>query len=265
MSKVLYPKHLENMLEHIFLDIEKKLEPKMKAFLIARYKSLGVKTDGTDPDPVNDLWDMVVDTVSKTTMTIKLERLHKAMRLWTAGQVSQAIENMTGLNKKDKEIASMVVEKSLDDPDILQTQKEFIKNEKSMLEDVGKDYIEGIQQTAYEGFIQGQSLDKIADGMSEFTELSENKAKFWAHDQCGDVYAKYTETMHKKAGIENYRWKGMMDNHERDDHRELEGRIFSWAAGAIATGLLSKPGAKHPGEDYNCRCLAIPTMEDVTN
>lgn len=60
----------------------------------------------------------------------------------------------------------------------------------------------------------------------------------------------------KQAGITNqYVWRTQRDERVRRSHRMNDGRIFSWAA---------VPDTGHPGEDYNCRCEAIPYVEGQT-
>lgn len=54
----------------------------------------------------------------------------------------------------------------------------------------------------------------------------------------------------KPAGLsDQYVWRTQRDERVRRSHRMNDGRVFSWAD-APATG--------HPGEDYNCRCEAVP-------
>lgn len=45
----------------------------------------------------------------------------------------------------------------------------------------------------------------------------------------------------------------------RADHRRLNGKIFSWNAPPIVDMRTGRRG--HPGDDYQCRCVAIPVFE----
>ncbi len=60
----------------------------------------------------------------------------------------------------------------------------------------------------------------------------------------------------KKADrqTESYVWRTMQDAKVRTDHRYNDGRIFRW----------DDPDMFHPGEDYGCRCRAIPYVEGET-
>lgn len=54
----------------------------------------------------------------------------------------------------------------------------------------------------------------------------------------------------KEAGATGqYVWRTQHDKRVRTSHRVNDGRIFSWS---------DPPPSGHPGEDYNCRCEAVP-------
>lgn len=47
----------------------------------------------------------------------------------------------------------------------------------------------------------------------------------------------------------HYVWRTLGDDKVRPSHAANNGRLFSWA---------NPPATGHPGEDYNCRCEAVP-------
>lgn len=60
----------------------------------------------------------------------------------------------------------------------------------------------------------------------------------------------------KQAGItDQYVWRTLRDERVRPSHRMNDGRVFSWS---------DPPATGHPGEDYNCRCEAVPFVADET-
>jgi SPP1 gp7 family putative phage head morphogenesis protein len=60
----------------------------------------------------------------------------------------------------------------------------------------------------------------------------------------------------KQAAVtDRYVWRTRRDERVRLSHRMNDGRIFSWS---------ERPDTGHPGEDYNCRCEAIPYVEGQT-
>ena len=60
----------------------------------------------------------------------------------------------------------------------------------------------------------------------------------------------------KQAGItDQYIWRTRCDERVRPSHRINDGRIFSWS---------DPPATGHPGDDYNCRCEAVPFVAGET-
>jgi hypothetical protein len=51
------------------------------------------------------------------------------------------------------------------------------------------------------------------------------------------------------VATEQYVWRTQRDSKVRGAHRANDGRIFSWS---------NPPPTGHPGQDFNCRCEAIP-------
>jgi SPP1 gp7 family putative phage head morphogenesis protein len=171
---------------------------------------------------------------------------------WTTKETVNVFKKKRGVSKLSIDLAVAQVE-ALRESDIVANYAEgFMRTNLEMVELAGNEYIEGIYTVAKDGYLNGLSLRQMTDQMKEFTDGNISKAKFWATDQIGDAWASYNKAAQKSAGVEKYRWRTMGDNAVRDDHRELNGKVFDWETGAAATGLLTKPGAKHPGEDYRC-------------
>lgn len=90
--------------------------------------------------------------------------------------------------------------------------------------------------------------------------MSKRHAKLIARDQTAKLNADITESQQRDAGVSKYEWSGVMDRRERKSHRELEGKIISWDNPPdVGNGRKC-----HPGQDYQCRCCAIPVF-DIDN
>ncbi len=62
-------------------------------------------------------------------------------------------------------------------------------------------------------------------------------------------------SLKQAANTERYVWRTQRDERVRPSHRMNDGRIFSWS---------DPPSTGHPGEDYNCRCEAVPYFPGST-
>lgn len=89
--------------------------------------------------------------------------------------------------------------------------------------------------------------------------VSRHKAKFLARQETGLLMAKFHESRCRDIGITDYIWSAAMDERTRDDHRELNGKRFSFANPPIAD---KRTGARaNPSEYFGCRCTARPVVE----
>lgn len=100
-----------------------------------------------------------------------------------------------------------------------------------------------------------ESLDKIVNEYGGIGEIARNRV--------GDFSASVNSKIYSMFGIKRYVWRTRRDHKVRDCHKSFDGHIFRvdqppeiWYMtkhGRVYTGRHC-----HPGEDYNCRCRAIP-------
>ena len=72
---------------------------------------------------------------------------------------------------------------------------------------------------------------------------------------------KLKETIYTDAGVPKYKWGTVVGSpgHEvRHSHAILKGKIFRWDNPPVVN---EKGDRKNPGEDFGCRCFAIPIVE----
>lgn len=102
------------------------------------------------------------------------------------------------------------------------------------------------------GVGQGLRFEEIAKQISREGEISLNRARLVARDQTGKIYSEAQEAVQADAGITHYTWSTSLDSRVRDTHEAKEGQTFAWNSPPSDTG--------HPGEDINCRCVAVPLV-----
>lgn len=106
--------------------------------------------------------------------------------------------------------------------------------------------------------VRAEDMAKIIE--SEWG-VSRRKAKFLARQETSLMVSKFREERYGEAGVTMYRWETSHDERVRQDHKDLNGRIFKFKEPPItdrATGQRN-----NPGEDFNCRCIAIPILKGV--
>lgn len=94
------------------------------------------------------------------------------------------------------------------------------------------------------------------------------KAKFLARQETSLLMTKFKETRYVAAGVNEYKWQSVAGSKlhpVRPRHKELDaaskkGKIFRWDQPPITTAPGEPERRNNPGQDYNCRCSAIPIV-----
>jgi len=115
-----------------------------------------------------------------------------------------------------------------------------------------------VEQAVFDGF----RADKIKDTLqSQFGQAS-RKAKFLARQETSLLVSKYRQLRYEEVGVQRYKWSTSHDPRVRQDHKDLNGRIFRFDDPPVVDRATGKKA--NPGEDFNCRCVAIPILVEST-
>lgn len=101
---------------------------------------------------------------------------------------------------------------------------------------------------------EGLRSSALADALEQRLGVTRSRAKLIARDQVGKAQSAVIEARQRALGITRYEWRTAGDDRVRPSHRALEGQVFRWDA---------PPAVGHPGEDIQCRCIAIPIFDPI--
>lgn len=111
-----------------------------------------------------------------------------------------------------------------------------------------------IQKNAFDGYRASSFVKEIEHDF----QMSHAKAKFLARQETSLLMSQFREERYKSIGVTRYRWSTSGDQRVRPHHKALNGKIFSWDNPPIVD---DKGHRAHPGQDFGCRCIAIPIIE----
>lgn len=117
--------------------------------------------------------------------------------------------------------------------------------------------INRLRRRVIDNTFQGNRAQNLVGIIEHDFGMSENKAKFLARQETALLMSQFREERFKSAGVQKYRWSTSGDSRVRERHRELNGQVFTWDNPPIIDELGHRG---HPGQDFNCRCLAIPIL-----
>lgn len=121
-----------------------------------------------------------------------------------------------------------------------------------------------MRETIFAGDRYGSVIDSIVKSYG----VSQNKAKFLARQETSLLMTKYKQTRYEEAGIDEYYWHHVLGtaahpvrliHRALGDAKEKDGtkKIYRWSDPPI---VGPQGNRKNPGQDYNCRCTAIPIV-----
>lgn len=115
----------------------------------------------------------------------------------------------------------------------------------------------------------GWRVEELRKSLQEQFGVTRKKADLLARDQVLKLNGQLTQTRHQNAGITHYIWTTAGDERVRGNpnglwpkglHYELDGTKQAWAAPPVIS-LDGRTG--HPGDDYQCRCVAFPVLPEL--
>lgn len=91
-------------------------------------------------------------------------------------------------------------------------------------------------------------------------QYANQRAAFRATQTLNKMQASHKEETYTNNNILFFQWQSKEDNRVRARHAHLDGMVFAYAQPPIANLLTGERFL--PGEDWGCRCIDIPIVED---
>lgn len=114
-------------------------------------------------------------------------------------------------------------------------------------------YFDDIRDTVVEAVRAGTNTEDITRLLRQRYQVSRSRAELIARDQIAKLNGQITEKRQRDLGVSRYQWSTSNDERVRPTHRVLEGKIIEWD---------KPPPPGHPGQDFQCRCVALPYFDD---
>jgi len=166
------------------------------------------------------------------------------------------------VKKINKDLGKTI--KSLSIPfELTPEQSEIIKeqwqeNLKIFVKDWAEENILSMRNEILRNTESGFRAAAMERTISRKYQSSKTKARFLARQETSLLMSKVRETRYQDAGVFRYEWRTSQDSRVRSRHADLNGKIFSWGNPPIVN---EEGDRKNPGEDFECRCIAIPILE----
>ena len=163
-------------------------------------------------------------------------------------EVSTNLKNQTGID------LSAYLRNS---PNIAERVNTLTAGNVQLIKSIRSQYLDKVQNAVMQAMVKGTLNKDLAAQIKDLGKTTEKRAMFIARDQSSKLNAALTQARHEDVGIKKYMWSTSLDERVRDSHADKEGLVFEYVNPPADTG--------HPGHDFNCRCVAIPVLDDVVS
>jgi SPP1 gp7 family putative phage head morphogenesis protein len=196
--------------------------------------------------------------VSEYGLDEKVEQIASITKDTSIREWKRAVKNTLGIDLLDDYYKGEIYDEAI---------RRWIAENVLKIKSLPTETLGDMRQIILDSYMKGSSIRDIQKEIQEKYDVSKKKAQLLARDQVATLNAQITKLQQQDAGCKKYRWSSSKDSRVRDCHRELHGKTFSWddppemwyetkSKGRVYTGRKC-----HPGEDFCCRCVAIPVFD----
>ena len=175
-------------------------------------------------------------------------------------QFTRNFQNAFGID-----LSSIIEKEALSDTLAVAVQKNV-----NLITSIKNDFINDIGSNVFTNYKKGFRHSELINDIRARGNVSYSRAKLIARDQTAKINADFEEERNKKLGFDIYKWKGTGDERERDSHVVLNNMLCKYSDPTVYSDDEGKTWKKRKsiggyigkcGEDYQCRCLAIPYIK----
>lgn len=165
----------------------------------------------------------------------------------TASEVN--IQNLRSIRHQMK--AVLEVDVFVNNPRIAVAAIAFVQENTSLIKSVPERYLSEVEALVLRNFRAGIRPEAMEEIIMQRYGVAESRAALIARDQTSKLNGDLTRERQTALGITEYTWDTSRDERVRESHAANQGKRYSWDA---------PPETGHPGQDYQCRCDAIPVI-----
>ncbi|HEY3591926.1 MAG TPA: phage minor head protein [Buttiauxella sp.] len=130
-------------------------------------------------------------------------------------------------------------------PELSAATDQWVEDNFNRIKNMNADAMKRGIKVTQQAIKEGRSLPWLEEQLTSQLEISANKAKTIARTATSNAAWSAERATAKAAGMNYYKWRGMLDERERKQHFDREGQSFD---------PLHPPPDGNPGQPINCRC-----------
>lgn len=137
--------------------------------------------------------------------------------------------------------------------------EEWTRENVDLIKTIPHQQLDKMREIVLEGYRNGTTTTKIVKAIQKEYGTGRSHARLIARDQISKLNSEITHKQQQDAGVQEYIWSDSGDSRVRSGHHRLNGKKFRWDDPPVVD---ERTGRRcHPGEDFQCRCVAIPVFD----
>ena len=265
--KPIYPEGAERELQRIswaYLrlvnEVVKKYMPAIRKAAAAERENNRRKDDAGDlMQAIQKSFQSMSEELERKTSSFglrkKLEDLANLTRKLSIQEWKRTVHETLGLDIMDDYYLGEFYRQAL---------QEWIDQNVSLIKSIPQEALSEMHSIVSQGFKTGATLTSIEKEIRNTYHVKRSSAKLLARDQIAKLNGQLTKQQQTDAGVNEYIWSTSGDSRVRETHKKLDGKKFRWDDPPVVTPPGKPVRRCHPGEDYQCRCVALPVFDIST-
>ena len=179
----------------------------------------------------------------------QLNLIANANRKLTVKEWKKAINKTLGINLLDDyfdgRFYSDIIEK-------------WISENVDLIVTIPSNMLDDMKKIVLDSYLKGEPVSLITQRIQTSYSTARSHSRLIARDQIGKLNSQITRHQQESCGVSKYVWCCVPDSRTRPGHRRLDKKVFSWSSPPVVD---DKGRRCHPGEDYQCRCIAVGVID----
>lgn len=227
------------------------------------------KKNLTDAVAISD--DDYINTLIEVLASIASERIEEKAKLLATRFVDKIhYQNKTQFTRNFQNAFGVDLTSIIEQETLADTLALVVNRNVELITSIKNDFINDVGSNVFTNYKNGFRHGELINEIRERGNVSYSRAKLIARDQTAKINADFEEERNKRLGFDIYKWKGTGDARERDSHRVLNNMLCKYSDPTVYSDDEGKTWKKRSsikafigkcGEDFQCRCLAIPYIK----
>ena len=204
------------------------------------------------------------DIISEVTARFNNSRVREAA-LNEVRRIMGSVDNIAKQNMNKAFKNCLGVDVFMRNSELLEKiTNEWYASQSQLINSIVSTYTEKLGTIISNAVQRGSLYKDVYADVKHLYDITDNRAKFIARNEIGNLNAITTKTRQQEAGISCYEWLTSRDERVRASHAAMDGNLYYWhrsTPGEINGRKVYPTPNLQPGMDYNCRCVAIPIID----